>query len=88
MELGRTDRVQNLPEEWDDDCPGYDVVPLFEPRPNTPVPWGCEVFNLNLSVTPCVFIGNIGNEDCERVEITKEIEICCSCDARQPQDEI
>jgi hypothetical protein len=79
-----TSGTPTLPDTWNDHCPGPEQVIFVQPRPNVPVPWGCKDFFLDLVVTPCENLP--GYEHCENIEISKEIEICCSCDIRQPLD--
>jgi hypothetical protein len=82
----RTDRSHDLPESWDEDCFDPNKAPYSSPRPSEPVPWDCETFCMDLVIEPCRF--RPGYEHCENIEITKEISICCTCDARQAVDEI
>jgi hypothetical protein len=65
---------------WAEHCPGPDQVMIFEPRPNEPVPEGCQTFVVDLIIEPC----SGSPAECEDLIISEEIEICCNCDARQP----
>jgi hypothetical protein len=64
---------------WAEHCPDPDQAIIIEPRPNDPVPVGCQTFVMDLIIEPCI----LKPAECEDLVISEEIEICCICDARQ-----
>lgn len=78
-ELGFVFSNQSDLSPWAEHCLGPDQDIIIEPRPNEPVPWGCQTFVMELIIEPCW----VRPVECEDLIISEEIEICCTCDARQ-----
>ncbi len=60
---------------WCDQCIGV-TAPYNAPNP---VPCGCLNFEVVISIEPC----NNAPTDCEPLEMSFQIEVCCSCDVRE-----